>query len=367
MNKIIKISSAIIIFVISLTFIFLLYLNYNINSIEKFSIENVNSKENSITITDNNYLESDNYNKEITNILLFSIGSKGIDKKNIDNLNIGEKRALMADGLTDSILLVSYNRVINKINILSIPRDLFLDKHNNRINTIYNNHGVTRLISDIEELTKMKIDHNIAINFDFFVELYDILGGLKIYTEYPVRDYKAKLNIDTPGCHTLKGSQLLAFARSRNWQVYKDNRWQSDYTSSDWGRIDRQQYLLRESVAQFGNYKLLFKTKDIVNLITNKLIIDQNLNTIKLLSLFRDIVSKKPKISAYTFPGVGANINDMSVIIPDYIKAEQMLLKINTNLSTLQIDEFTENQKNTKLPWLDNSGDGGRRFYISCK
>jgi len=99
MNKIIKISSAIIIFVILLTFIFLLYLNYNINSIEKFSIENVNLKENAITITDNNYLESDNYNKEITNILLFSIGSKGIDKKNIDNLNIGEKRALMADGL----------------------------------------------------------------------------------------------------------------------------------------------------------------------------------------------------------------------------------------------------------------------------
>jgi LCP family protein required for cell wall assembly len=367
MHKIFKILSFILFFVLSITIIFLLYINYSINNIEKFSNENIKTDKNNLSIIKNNNIETEKYDKEITNILLFSIGSKGIDKNNIDKLNIGEKRALMADGLTDSILLVNYNRIINKINILSIPRDLYIDKYNNRINTVYNNYGVTTLVTEIEELTNMKIDHNIAINFDFFVELYDTLGGLKIYTEYPVRDNKAKLSIDTPGCQTLKGSQLLAFARSRNWQVYKDNRWQSDYTSSDWGRIDRQQYLLRESVAQFGNFKLLFKTKDIVNLITNKLIIDQNLNTIKLLNLFKDIVSQKPKISAYTFPGSGANVNDMSVIIPDYIKAEKMLLKINSNSSTLENNEITDNQSIAKLPWLDNSGDGGRRFYISCK
>lgn len=367
MNKIIKILSILFIFIFSFAIFFIFYLNNNINSIEKFSNENINSNENILTITENNYIESDKYDKDITNILLFSIGSKGVDKNNIDKLNIGEKRALMADGLTDSLLLISYNKIINKINVLSIPRDLYLEKYNNRINTIYNNHGVTTLVAEIEELTNMKIDHNIAINFDFFVELYDILGGLKIYNEFPIRDDKAKLNINTTGCQTLNGSQLLAFARSRNWQIFRDNKWQSDYTSSDWGRIDRQQYLIRESIAQFGNYKLLFKTKDIINLITKKLIIDQNLNTIKIITIFKDIVSQKPKIFAYTYPGAGTMINEMSVILPDYTKAQDMIDKINSINSTLEDPGITTSKGKGKLPWLDNSGDGGRRLYISCK
>jgi hypothetical protein len=68
-----------------------------------------------------------------------------------------------------------------------------------------------------------------------------------MYFPTPVRDRKTGLNITEPGCVTLDSVQALAFARSRAYEYYEDNRWHVDGTG-DLGRISRQQDFLRRAL-----------------------------------------------------------------------------------------------------------------------
>lgn len=342
---------------------FYLYINNEYNNLKKFEIKSESNKDNLLS-KKTNYLPKLDTEINSVNFLLFSLGSKGIDKDNIDRLGIGSKRANMSDGLTDSIMVVNYNKLSQLVNVISIPRDLYLEKYGNRINTLYNNKGVDVLVREVEELTKLGIDHYAAVNFDFFVSMYDLLGGVKLDIPYPVRDNKAKLNIEVAGCKIFTGSELLAFARSRNWLIFKDGRWQSDNTSSDWGRIDRQQYLVRESVKQLFTYKLFFNIRPAIDIVNKNLIIDHDLSLYKMLNILTSIVKDKPSIKAYTYPGYGATVNEMSVIIPDFERAEIMLNKFKNNNEYLDNNALTNTNINS--PWLDNKGNGGSIYYKSC-
>ncbi|HRA34509.1 MAG TPA: LCP family protein, partial [Acidimicrobiales bacterium] len=73
----------------------------------------------------------------------------------------------------------------------------------------------------------------------------DIIGGVPIWFPTPVKDTYSGLLVEEPGCTVLDQNGALSYARSRHFH-YKDERgrWRSD-GSSDYGRMRRQQDLLR--------------------------------------------------------------------------------------------------------------------------
>ena len=57
-------------------------------------------------------------------------------------------------------------------------------------------------------------------------------------------------------------------------------------------------------------------------------------------------------------------VEEMSVILPD-LEAGRLLKNKISNNSALEEKVPVEKKKNNNLPWIENSGDGGK-LYRSC-
>ena len=131
---------------------------------------------------------------------------------------------------TDVIILLMMNPDLGEAAIVSFPRDMYIDSIPghlpNRINVIDylgemdapGGGGPRLLIRILEERLGITIDNYIRFSFEGFVDLIDVLGGLKIHVDcYLYEIYPEEgiyLNLP-PGEHILSGEQALSYVRSR--------------------------------------------------------------------------------------------------------------------------------------------------------
>ena len=131
---------------------------------------------------------------------------------------------------TDVIILLMMNPGLGEAAIVSFPRDMYIDPIPghlpNRINVIdylgemdAPGGGGPRLLIDIlEDRLGISIDNYIRFRFEGFVNLINVLGGLRIHVDcYLYEDYPEEgifLNLP-PGEHLLSGEQALSYVRSR--------------------------------------------------------------------------------------------------------------------------------------------------------
>lgn len=170
-----------------------------------------------------------------TNILLLGTGNKDHDG---------------AD-LTDTIILASLDQKNRLLPMLSIPRDYYVDISDlgggMKINGIYEAgkykygsvKGIQYLQTEIEKMTGIKIHYYVRIDFDGFKDIVDALDGVEVYVDEPIHDPYYPLDGTilyqtfnlAAGQQTLDGDTALKYARSRK-------------TTSDFDRSKRQQKLL---------------------------------------------------------------------------------------------------------------------------
>jgi LCP family protein required for cell wall assembly len=267
----------------------------------------------------------------VTRILVFSTGSDGLDvERDGSRLGIGRGRARMSDQLTDSLLLVTLHPDNAKIGIVSLPRDTWLEWRGHRINESFKRYGLTALVDDVETLTGLRAEHAVALNFAAFSDLTDSLGGVRLLFDAPARDAKSHLEIPSAGCVNLDGPNALAFVRSRHWQVYTNDAWRSDASSSDWGRILRQQAFIRAAAAQLLTWQLPARIPALFNVVQENVTFDQELSVSKLAGLVQGFANNKPTIETMTFPGRGG-VTDTgaSVIFPDMINGPESVTEFD--------------------------------------
>lgn len=157
---------------------------------------------------------------------------------------------------TDVIVIVAVNKTVGSVNMLSLPRDLYVYVPNygyNRINTAvylgesgnYQGGGVQLLRETIRYNLGIAIDAYAWVNFAGFEKIVDAVDGVDLVVDCALTDYKLKspdLNPDIfaswewttldVGLHHLDGPTALWYARSR-------------VTTSDFDRNRRHQLLLR--------------------------------------------------------------------------------------------------------------------------
>jgi LCP family protein required for cell wall assembly len=107
---------------------------------------------------------------------------------------------------------------------LSIPRDTLVPipgHGTNKINAAYAFGGPALTIKTVEQLTGLKINHVIIINFANFPKFIDAIGGVDVKTGRICSQISGgaqnggwTLNL-SPGTHHLTGIQALALARTR--------------------------------------------------------------------------------------------------------------------------------------------------------
>lgn len=98
--------------------------------------------------------------------------------------------------LTDTILFASIDPVSLSVNLVSIPRDLWIDEINDKVNKVYafgemekKGSGLSKAKRIISNVIGQKIDYGFRIDFNGFVEAVDIIGGINVDVERAFDDY----------------------------------------------------------------------------------------------------------------------------------------------------------------------------------
>jgi LCP family protein required for cell wall assembly len=163
----------------------------------------------------NNEMSFQTYENDITNILI--LGTH--------------------DDLTDTIILASINPSKRTITLISIPRDLYLNGR--KINSIYSVFGIDRVKEDIYKVTGVYVHKYAIIDFDSFINMIDIIGGIDLYVKNDIYDpyfpdtvngyevYEIKA-----GSYHFSGAEALMYARSRK-------------STSDFDRSTRQHEVIQ--------------------------------------------------------------------------------------------------------------------------
>lgn len=184
---------------------------------------------------------------EAMNILLVGIDD-GMGLAEGDPVLRGRSKSLN----TDTIMILRVEPKTQQAALLSLPRDLWVDiagGGQGRINTALSLGGPERLIQTINQDFGIPINHYAMVDFQGFEALVKAVGGVPVYFNFPSRDQATGLFQYETGCQLLTGEQALAFARSRHFEISRDNMrtWQEDPTS-DFGRVTRQQQFIRAAL-----------------------------------------------------------------------------------------------------------------------
>jgi LCP family protein required for cell wall assembly len=144
---------------------------------------------------------------------------------------------------SDSIGVVRIDPDGGRVSLLSVPRDLWVTDaagRSDRINAFLPD-GPTALVDVVSATLGVDINHYVEVDFEGFVRLIDLAGGVTVPFDAALRDESTGFAIE-PGCQTLDGDDTLAYVRARRLQQFDpaSGEWVQDATS-DLGRVARQQ------------------------------------------------------------------------------------------------------------------------------
>ena len=138
--------------------------------------------------------------------------------------------------LTDTMMLASISLTKESVDLISIPRDIWIPEIRAKINSAYYWGGVSLSKSLVEKITSLPTHYAVVIDFSSFKEIIDALGGVKIdvansFTDdlYPIEgreedlcdgDKEFKCMYETihfeKGINYMDGTTALKYVRSRN-------------------------------------------------------------------------------------------------------------------------------------------------------
>lgn len=152
----------------------------------------------------------------------------------------GNNRPIMdGNGRTDTILLVKFDPINSRINILSIPRDtytLIQGYGMTKINAAHVYGGIPLAEQTVTELTGIHIEHYLEVSPKVLIDLVDLIGGIQIEVEKDMyyTDRAQNLFIDLK-----KGWQKLDGKKAHEYIRFRHD------AEGDIGRIARQQIFMR--------------------------------------------------------------------------------------------------------------------------
>jgi polyisoprenyl-teichoic acid--peptidoglycan teichoic acid transferase len=221
---------------------------------------------------------------------------------------------------SDSIAVMRVDPSKQRVDMLSIPRDLWLPiagtGKEQRINTAYGKSTQT-LVDTIQQNLGIPINHFVEVDFVGFQDLIETMGGVPMYFDHPVRDRNSGLRVDKKGCAVLDGYQGLAFARSRHLEWNNGTRWVSDPTG-DLGRMTRQQLLARAALAKMRKLGLndIGKVKGLVDAGVDNVKLDDAIGVSEILDLSSHFSDFDPqRLQTHSLPVVAHTTDGGAAVV----------------------------------------------------
>ena len=216
MNNIKKITIALISILIIIPLMGIGYVYFKLNSMyDKEEAKQINTTE-----------ESERNKKNgITNILLVGVDGNNMEKGN----------------RSDAMMIATIDEKNNDIRITSLARDTYVDIEGygtEKLTHAYAYEGASLLISTIKNNFGIDVDKYIAVSFESFEKIIDILGGVEINVSE--KEVSQINGVNNSGIQTLNGSQALAYSRIR-------------YIDSAYERDNRQRTVIEALYNKFAN------------------------------------------------------------------------------------------------------------------
>ena len=227
-------------------------------------------------------------------------------------------------GMTDVILMVSFNVKENKMDVIQIPRDTYIGEDystngTGKINAVYANgpdqkNLITNLATVINEQYNLPIDYYVTVDTDAFQELYRrmyiSLGGIEMYVPFNVEDDE--------GNKIKEGLQDVSPA-SAQWLLQ-----QRDYPTADIGRLSVHDYFY---AAMFQSF-LKLTIADIIYFIEPfSYFVNTDLDVATITGLGSSMLKLTPAdIIMHTAPGGAVDIDGHSCF---GVNAENMAEMLN--------------------------------------
>ncbi|TXR96610.1 LytR family transcriptional regulator [Streptomyces sp. col6] len=274
----------------------------------------------------------------------------GTDKRTgKGNEGYGDKGSV---GHADTNILFHVSEDRTNATAMSIPRDLITDipectakqedgsektipgtehvRFNRSLGESGRNPGCT--MKTVEELTGVKIDHFMMVDFNAVKTLSTAVGGVNICLDHAINDPKSHLNLPA-GPNKVSGEDALAFVRTRH--AYSNE--------SDLDRIKGQQQFMGSMIKQAKSDETLtsptklFKVADAA---TKALTVDKPIGDVKKLSaLAKEITKTDTKnITFVTMPVIDNPEEPKPVtVVPHPTQAEQLFSMLRDDTSLTEV------------------------------
>ncbi|MER7015066.1 LCP family protein, partial [Saccharopolyspora sp. NPDC000359] len=218
----------------------------------------------------------------------------------------------------------------SRVVLVSFPRDLQVDmpscerwdaktgqytgqqapaRQDVRLNEAYAVGGPLCTTKVIQQISGLRVDSFLGIDFNGFKSMVDAVQGVEICTEKPIIDSTLGTVIPEPGKHNISGDQALNYVRARHVE--------GDPTS-DYGRMQRQQLFLSALLRKTMSSQVLLdpgKLSDFVKAVSANTF-GENIGVDRLMDLGQQLQGLDPsRVTFITVPTTGyANEEGMEVL-----------------------------------------------------
>jgi LCP family protein required for cell wall assembly len=246
------------------------------------------------------------------------------DSKRVNVLVLGDN-----DGLTDTIMLASYDTKNQKVDVISIPRDTYYARNEyksaaaQKINAVYQSDGAVGVAKAVSEvLLGIPINYYAIIEFSDVEVIVDEIGGVPMdipninnkggmYYNDPYDKPPLKIAIPA-GEQVLDGEHSVQFLRFRK-----------GYPEGDIGRVKAQQTFVKSAIKQ----ALKSDLPDVVSLGLKS--IDSDITLGMAVKIATKAVSlDSDNINTYLTPGGSKTENDASYWFADSALVGDMIEEI---------------------------------------
>ena len=203
----------------------------------------------------------------------FSILLLGVDTGDLGRTDTGR---------SDAIMVATVSPEDNKTQIVSIPRDTYMEIVGygtfDKINHAYAFGGPAMSMDSLEKYLDIPIDHYAAINLKGIQDLVDAVGGVTVNNDLAFAVDGTSFDI---GQIELNGEEALAFVRMR----YDDPR-------GDYGRQERQRIVIQGIMQKLISINSMTKYQSILNALSDNMSTDMDFGTMQTFALdYRDAFS----------------------------------------------------------------------------
>ena len=203
----------------------------------------------------------------------FSILLLGVDTGDLGRTDTGR---------SDAIMVATVSPEDNKTQIVSIPRDTYMEIVGygtfDKINHAYAFGGPAMSMDSLEKYLDIPIDHYAAINLKGIQDLVDAVGGVTVNNDLAFAVDGTSFDI---GQIELNGEEALAFVRMR----YDDPR-------GDYGRQERQRIVIQGIMQKLISIDSMTKYQSILNALSDNMSTDMDFGTMQTFALdYRDAFS----------------------------------------------------------------------------